>query len=103
VSLTNYILDRHGCALAEPDLMKWAQWFENSGGTRIIERTSIGEIMQVSTVFLGIDHQWLKGPPLLFETMIFGLKSGEYQERHSTLAEAIQGHFDACRFAEANP
>lgn len=30
-----------------------------------------GEAGWISTVFLGLDHQWLDGPPLLFETMTF--------------------------------
>jgi len=25
----------------------------------------------VSTIFLGLDHQWGNGPPILFETMVF--------------------------------
>jgi len=53
----------------------------------------------VSTVFLGIDHNWGGGPPLIFETMIFnqGPESErpwheEYQERYSTWEQAEAGH-----------
>jgi hypothetical protein len=58
----------------------------------------------ISTVFLGIDHQFLSdGPPILFETMIFGGKfdSGEYQTRCSTWAEAEIMHQKAVSVAEA--
>lgn len=40
----------------------------------------------VSTVWLALDHNWTGGPPLLFETMIFGPESwqDEYCERWPT-------------------
>jgi hypothetical protein len=50
----------------------------------------IGEV-RVSTVFLGIDHAW-EGPPLLFETMVFGGPLDEEMERYSTWEEAERGH-----------
>jgi hypothetical protein len=53
----------------------------------------------VSTVFLGIDHNYsLEGPPVLFETMIFvdGPLS-EFQERYCTWEEAKRGHERALR------
>lgn len=37
-----------------------------------VAATELGDGRHVSTVFLGLDHQWLPGgPPLLFETMVF--------------------------------
>lgn len=50
----------------------------------------------VSTVFLGLDHQFDDGPPLLFETMIFGGKHDDYCERYATIEEARDGHRVAC-------
>jgi len=50
--------------------------------------------LQLSTVFLGIDHGYsVAGPPILFETMLFG-KKGEPLEvqRYATWAEAQAGH-----------
>jgi len=46
----------------------------------------------VSTVLLGINHRFGNGPPLIFETMIFGGEHNEEQWRYSTLAEAKAGH-----------
>jgi hypothetical protein len=43
-------------------------------------------------VFLGTDHSFGDGPPLLWETMIFGGKHDEFQERYSNLADAKAGH-----------
>lgn len=48
--------------------------------------------VHVSTVFLGLDHRFGEGEPILFETMIFGGKHDEYQERYCTWNEAAEGH-----------
>lgn len=51
------------------------------------------EDAQVSTVWLGIDHNFsTDGPPLIFETMIFGGDYDEYQWRYATEQEAREGH-----------
>ena len=50
----------------------------------------------VSTVFLGLDHQYGDGPPLIFETMIFGGREDGYQDRCTTRQEAVQMHQKAC-------
>jgi hypothetical protein len=66
-----YILKGHE-AVQEPDLFKWAQWLETAD--RVIRQEEIernGKRYIVSTVFLGVDHQWGSGPPLLFETGVF--------------------------------
>lgn len=52
-------------------LMMWAKMFENGQKRRVAE-TRIGRAFWVSTVFFGLDHQWRDGPPVLFETMVFG-------------------------------
>lgn len=46
----------------------------------------------VSTVFLGLDHQYGDGPPLLFETMVFGGPLDHEMNRYSTWNEAEKGH-----------
>ena len=54
------------------------------------------ESIRVSTVWLGLDHAYLNQMPLIFETMIFGIKDDEeldrYQERYGSLSEAEEGH-----------
>ena len=65
----HYILDADGNPRPEPDVIKWATWFEK--GNRIVKQDQIGEVW-VSTVFLGLDHDFTgKGPPILWETMTF--------------------------------
>jgi hypothetical protein len=53
----------------------------------------------VSTVFLGINHNFGDGPPILFETMIFDGKSSDRQWRYATWEEAERGHKVACGIA----
>jgi len=43
-------------------------------------------------VHLVFDHQWADGPPLIFETMVFGIAGCEPQWRYSTEEEAKLGH-----------
>jgi hypothetical protein len=49
--------------------MEFGKWVETAD--RIVSKTQVADI-EVSTMFLGIDHQFYNGPPLLFETMVFG-------------------------------
>ena len=46
----------------------------------------------ISTVFLGLNHNCGDGPPILFETMVFGGEFDGYQDRYSTWEEAEEGH-----------
>ena len=84
-----YILDGKTPVVAS-DLPTWARWFETAN--RIVKQTPIADDIRVSTVFLGLDHSWGKGAPLLFETMCFGGPLDEAQDRYSTWQEAEEGH-----------
>ena len=99
--MTNYMLI-DGKIVAEPDIIKWAQWFETA--QRVVARDEVGDVL-VSTVFLGIDHGFTRqGPPILWETMIFGGPHDQYQDRYCTQEEALAGHATALAIAkgEAN-
>lgn len=66
---------------------------------RSIGLDTVGPI-QVSTVWLGIDHSFGRGRPLIFETMAFDEHGGEWldlQERYATEAEARAGHATVLR------
>ena len=52
---------------------------------------------EVSTVWLGLDHGWGGGPPLIFETMVFGGDENEWQARYATEADAMAGHAEVVR------
>ena len=73
----------------EPDIEAWAESFPIENRRVALTRFPGGE---VSTVFLGLDHQFGDGPPLLFETMVF--RNGEAGEcrRCSTWLEAEAQH-----------
>ena len=83
-----YILKGHKPVLCN-NLRDWGRWFETAD--RRVAESHNGKV-RVSTVFLGLDHQWGKGPPMLFETMIFGGEHDQYQERCSTWDEAEAMH-----------
>lgn len=72
-----------------PDLHEWARMFGSMD--RIVQQTG-NRTVHVSTVFLGLDHNYCGGPPICFETMVFGGKHNDYQERYATWAEAERGH-----------
>lgn len=68
--------------------------------------TCAGRSWWVSTVWLGIDHGWGDGPPVIFETMIFAQQSltdpdedqrEQETTRYTTLADAEAGHAKTVR------
>lgn len=74
-----YILDANGQPQVEPDLMKWARWFETAES--VVCQEWIGD-SRVSTVFLGLDHNWAaEGPPILWETMVFNSRLNGQMDR----------------------
>lgn len=87
--LHKYILDAAGDPHPEPDPVKWAEWFAKT--QRHVAMTEIG-CARISTVFLGLDHQLGEGPPLLWETLVFGGKFDGEMERWPTLNDAKNGH-----------
>lgn len=96
-----YILDKNGKPKPEKDILKWAKWFQ-SPGNRIVEHTHIGDVM-ISTVFMGLDHSFGSGKPVLWETMIFGSKHKalkDYQVRYTAISNARKGHKYAVQFAK---
>ena len=82
-----YMLDENHNPV-KTDMMVAAARMEED---RTVAKTTGGEPL-VSTVFLGLDHQWGYGPPLVFETMLFDGPEDGYQERYATWAEAEAGH-----------
>ena len=85
-----YILDNNNEPVAKP-VLEAAQWLEDNDHRRIVKRDEIGDIL-VSTVFLGLDHAWDSGTPVLWETMIFGGEQDQYQERYTSHKDALEGH-----------
>lgn len=53
-----------------------------------------GEALRVSTVFLFLDHNFMGGQPILYESMVFPLDDYANQDsrRYHTREEALAGH-----------
>lgn len=73
------------------DSLIWAEQFKRNNRTVKIDRFENADIL-ISTVFLGINHSFNDGKPILFETMVFGGKYDYYQKRYSTWEQAEKGH-----------
>jgi len=71
------------------DVKEWGEFFESAD--RVVAKTHFGNV-EVSTVFLGLNHNFGIGPPMLFETMVFGGDLDGEMERYSTKEEAVDGH-----------
>jgi hypothetical protein len=84
-----YILDGH--KVVAVGLLEWGTWLETHRKERIVAKTMIGDA-EVSTVFLGLDHRFGEGPPLIFESLIFGGVHDGEMEHYSTWEEAEAGH-----------
>lgn len=84
-----YYIEMHGTVVPIDDVIEWAQWFETAH--RIVAQFQEGDT-KVSTVFLGIDHNFGDGPPLIYETMVFGGPHDGEMDRYATRAEAEKGH-----------
>lgn len=71
------------------DPTEWARWYETAN--RTVKKTMLTDC-DVSTVFLGMNHAFGGGTPILFETMIFGGEHDGYCERCATWEEAEKEH-----------
>lgn len=97
-----YYYDRQGNVLTAD---QWLALFRDDADyykQKRVAETTVGQLW-VSTVWLGLNHQYGSGPPLIFETMIFPRWDyGElYMDRYSTEAEALAGHERAVAWAKA--
>jgi hypothetical protein len=70
--------------------LEWAMSFEDFE-QKVVAKATVGDA-EVSTVWLGLNHQFGDGPPLIFETMIFGGEHDQWQDRYSTEEQAKAGH-----------
>lgn len=85
--------DRAGASMC---LDCWMVKFEDMQYRRvalaILAKGSDHEVT-VSTVWLGLDHNFSNtGPPLIFETMVWGGPLDQEKRRHATEADALAEH-----------
>ncbi len=87
-----YKLDESGDPVPCDNVLEWAVWFGQNDHARVVARTELPSGCVVSTVFLGVDHNFRDGDPVLWETMMFG---GNYDlacDRYRSRKDAIVGH-----------
>jgi hypothetical protein len=82
-----YILGADGEPKLVNTLEEWAELFTDE--SRRVARDKVGE-SEISTVFLCLDHGHGDGPPVLWETMVFGGKLDGEQNRCSGSREQAQ-------------
>lgn len=87
--------DREGRPI---EMMEWVELMHED--YKRVAETRVGQVY-VSTVWLGLNHNWGRGRPLIYETMAFGPGSWSELlcERYSTEAEALAGHERAVALA----
>lgn len=102
---TYYLAEDGKTPIEAESLEEWREKFRYDDGSRNVARhvkengewrgasgpfdTGDGEF--VSTVFLGINHNFFPGGrPVLWETMIFGGPNDGYQERYSSHERAVK-------------
>ena len=97
----NYKLGEDGKTPILTEIDDFTGWEQNRTVRKSLI-TSPGGDITVSTVFLMLDHSHADGPPILFETMIFGGEHDMYQDRYSTWDEAVEGHQVALDLVQNN-
>lgn len=99
--------DRHigNAYILVPGVLKhapdWLRWILSEAGILKFKK------LHVSTVWLGLNHQFGDGPPLIFETMVFDVDTDDrwndkLQWRYSTKKEALEGHKLALELVRLN-
>ena len=87
-----YVMDAEHNIRCVDTMDEWAQYYE--ADYRQIDMSG-NENIFVSTIFLGLNHNWgedRETNPILFETMVFGGHLDGDQYRWYTYNEAMAGH-----------
>ena len=80
--------DRKGKKITQQE---WSKLFSNRK-YQVLKQTKVGDLL-VSTVWLGLNHAFGGGKPMIFETLVLHEDNHEDDgTRYSTEAEALEGH-----------
>lgn len=89
-----YVLSDDGATPLPSTVIGWASWHHEAARTgklHVGDDTIDG--VRVSTVFLGLDLRFgADGPPVLWETLVFGGPLDGEGERYTSRADAMLGH-----------
>lgn len=97
--MDTYILDENDC----PCLATFEKYHEWRRSLPEEIQTGVGftldsterDGIRVSTVYLGMDHGFDNGPPVLWETMVFGMDD-EIMRRYTSRQQAEEGYKEIC-------
>ena len=97
-----FILDENNNVVTA-NLLEWGTFLNNRD--RVIVKKEIIDGKEISTVFIGIDHNWMRREipckPHIFETMVFDKGYSDiYCDRYSTWKEAEEGHEKAVQWVK---
>lgn len=105
-------------AMESMDAISWGRYFDRDGRAmkfsawvqkyeRSDRRVALTEtrFFRISTVYLGLNHALMGGPPLIYETMVFprrkkglGAWGDLVCDRYSTEQQALAGHEAVVRY-----
>lgn len=88
-SLGAYVLNAAGEPEPATDALAWGAWMATA--SRHVADTQVGPV-RISTVFLGLDHSFGHGRPVLWETLVFGGIRDGAMYRYETRDQAERGH-----------
>ncbi len=89
-----------GKKIVPASMTEWSQWHSKIENRQVASDQI--EDVRISTVCLGMNHSFGTGPPLWFETMIFGGDHDQYTDRYETYEEAEEGHKKALALVDKN-
>lgn len=88
--------DRDGLPISDDEWVRLLkdEHYRRVARTKLLDASDPAKCYDVSTVWIGLDHAFGNGPPLIFETMVW--PSGDDAEvectRYPTEQQAMDGH-----------
>ena len=82
------------------DTEKWVKLNTKYYSKSVKIRCTFINGIQISTIFLGLDHSFCDNDIKLFETMIFGGTQDRFTYRCSTHRQALKQHWQAVKIAQ---
>jgi len=93
-TITYWLLAADGeTPIPTTDVHRWGAWFKTAD--RVVRQDFCdGQPQQtgVSTVFLGLDHGFGTGRPVLWESLVYGTSLDGQITRYRSRADALAGH-----------
>jgi hypothetical protein len=92
-ALRHHVISCRGNALEAPCRGAAVLFMEYGHHLRVVAQDYVGDV-EVSTVFLSINHGFGDGPPVLWESMVFSGPDDGMCQRYTSEGAAKEGHLD---------